>query len=378
MADGLRVLALEPYFGGSHRAFLEGWQRHSRHSFTILGLPASKWKWRMRQSSLLFAWDIQRRARNGETWDVVFCSDMLNAAELRGLCRHELGGIAVVQYFHENQLTYPVRFSQERDMHFGVTNIVSAVAADEVWFNSAFHRESFLEAIPGFLAKMPDHRPLAALEQVRERARVLYPGIDPPTEVSQRKQGALHILWTARWEHDKNPEGFFAALELLRERDVAFHLSVLGQSFRERPAVFEEARVKFADRILHWGYLEQRSDFEAVLAEADVWVSTAEHEFFGLAAVEAMAAGAHPVLPLRLSYPEVVGLEQEPTRRRFFYDGSTEGLAERLEELSSRKQRGEQHDPGAVAELAHRFHWRVAAGELDSALDRVAGEAASD
>ena len=36
----MRILALEPYYGGSHQAFLDGWTAHSRHAFTVLGLPA--------------------------------------------------------------------------------------------------------------------------------------------------------------------------------------------------------------------------------------------------------------------------------------------------------------------------------------------------
>ena len=35
-------------------------------------------------------------------------------------------------------------------------------------------------------------------------------------------------------------------------------------------------------------------------------LSTAHQEFFGIAVVEAIAAGAHPVLPDRLVYPERV------------------------------------------------------------------------
>lgn len=162
----LRILALEPYFGGSHRAFLEGWQAYSRHEWTTLTLPAHKWKWRMRQSSMLFAWEIERRWIAGERWDAVFATDMLNLAELLGLERAALAGLPAVLYFHENQITYPVRAEKERDLHFGVTNIVSALAASEVWFNSHFHRDSFLAAIPAFVSRMPDHRPEEAAERI--------------------------------------------------------------------------------------------------------------------------------------------------------------------------------------------------------------------
>ena len=44
----LRILALEPYYGGSHRAFLDGLAARSRHAWTVLSMPARKWKWRIR------------------------------------------------------------------------------------------------------------------------------------------------------------------------------------------------------------------------------------------------------------------------------------------------------------------------------------------
>ncbi|MCK4372451.1 MAG: DUF3524 domain-containing protein, partial [candidate division Zixibacteria bacterium] len=36
----MKILALEPYYGGSHKAFLDGWSSRSRHEWTILKLPA--------------------------------------------------------------------------------------------------------------------------------------------------------------------------------------------------------------------------------------------------------------------------------------------------------------------------------------------------
>ncbi|UCC45787.1 MAG: DUF3524 domain-containing protein, partial [Candidatus Zixiibacteriota bacterium] len=44
----MQILAVDPYYGGSHKAFLEGWSEVSRHQWRILSLPARKWKWRMR------------------------------------------------------------------------------------------------------------------------------------------------------------------------------------------------------------------------------------------------------------------------------------------------------------------------------------------
>ncbi len=155
-----RILAMEPFYGGSHRAFLDGWIAHSRHEWTVMGLPARKWKWRMRHAPITFARQCLDRAEAGQSWDVLFCSDMLNLAEFLGLAAAHVRELPVVAYFHENQLTYPVRDEHQRDLHFAFTNITTAEAATQVWFNSAFHRDEFLGAIPGLLKRMPDYAPL--------------------------------------------------------------------------------------------------------------------------------------------------------------------------------------------------------------------------
>ena len=108
----------------------------------------------MRQSPLVFAREIESRIDAGQAWDICFASDMLPLAELKGLMGPRLA-LPTVLYFHENQLTYPERFPKDRDYHFPITNLTSAAAADEVWFNSAFHRDDMLGAIPRFFAACP-------------------------------------------------------------------------------------------------------------------------------------------------------------------------------------------------------------------------------
>ena len=46
--------------------------------------------------------------------------------------------------------------------------------------------------------------------------------------------------------------------------------------------IFEEAFTRISCHILHWGYQKSRQDYVDVLKTADVAVSTAEHEFFGV------------------------------------------------------------------------------------------------
>ncbi len=338
----------------------------------MLTLPAHKWKWRMRHSAITFAQQAAELLKQGQSWDLLFCSDMLNLAEFIALCPAEIAGLPKVIYFHENQLTYPVRLEDERDYQFAMTNLTSALAADVVWFNSQFHLESFLEALAKFLKAMPDHQPFEVIEKIEAKSSVHPPGIAEFPKITERESGPMRILWSARWEHDKNPELFFEAIRILKAEGVRFRLSVIGQSFRDKPDVFERAHRSFNEYIDFWGYRETREDYEHVLSQADVIVSTANHEFFGISVVEAIAAGAYPLLPNRLSYPEILGLGRVEGAEQFFYNGSAKDLADKLMQLAARIEKGSLWPANVTPSiLTDRFKWQNLADSYDQALERV-------
>ncbi|MHC4370622.1 MAG: tRNA-queuosine alpha-mannosyltransferase domain-containing protein [Planctomycetota bacterium] len=303
---------------------------------------------------------------------MLFCSDMLNLAEFVGLAPLEIARLPRVIYFHENQLTYPVRIESERDCHFAMTNFTSTLAADAVWFNSQFHKDSFLNAMETFLKSMPDYQPVEAIENIRAKSSIHPPGIDDFPSRQARKAGPMRILWTARWEHDKNPEDFFAALEILKTRDVPFRISVIGQSFQDRPDVFDRARRDFAEHIDLWGYQKSRADYARALSDADVIVSTANHEFFGIGVLEAVAAGAYPLVPERLSYPEILGLGRIEGAEQFFYDGTVTDLADKLRQLA-RSVESDALWPATVtaAVVTDQFRWHNLARRYDEALKQI-------
>lgn len=366
----MKILALEPFYGGSHKAFLDGWQAHSQHDFTILGLPPYKWKWRMRHAAVTFAKQLHEPTHRDQNWDAIWCSDMLNLPEFIGLATEAIRELPRIAYFHENQLTYPVRAEKERDLHFAFSNFTTAMAADQVWFNSQFHQDEFLAALNSYLARMPDYQCTEEVEGIRSKSKVHYPGITRFRDRGPRDHGSLHICWNARWEHDKNPEYFFAAMRELKSRGVAFRLIVLGESFTNSPPVFQAAHKEFETNIEHWGYADSRDEYERWLELADVVVSTAEHEFFGIGIVEAMAAGAIPLLPNRLAYPEV--LSQFATFScvsDFLYDGSVERLVSRLQSLSDSIASTRS---AALAqrfqEGARGFEWTERALKIDAAI----------
>ena len=78
------------------------------------------------------------------------------------------------------------------------------------------------------------------------------------------------------------------------------------------------------------------SAYLELLLRSSVVASTAVHEFFGIAMVEAMAAGLVPLLPRALSYPELVPAEFHDA---VLYD-SYGDLVRRLRERAGRPRRG--------------------------------------
>jgi len=301
------VLAIEPYAARSHQAWLDGLRTHSRHRIDALTMPARKWKWRMRGSAMHVAAEIAHR----DPPDILVATDFLNLAELVGIGPAWLRRVPKLLYFHENQLTYPILDESERDYQYAFTHLTSALAADRIAFNSAYHRGAFLDALGALLRRMPDHQPTWAVEALTRKSAVLPLGYEPDA-VAYRADGQtngdrpLRILWNHRWEYDKDPDTFVAVLLDLAGQGARFEVSVLGETFRTAPPVFARARPLLGDRVVHWGFLPDRRDYVRALAEADVVVSTARHEFFGLAVVEAIAAGCYPLLPNRLTYPELL------------------------------------------------------------------------
>ena len=291
-----------------------------------------------------------------------------------GLLPQAVQKLKAVVYFHENQLTYPVRFESERDYQFAMTNMTTALAAESVWFNSAFHRDSYLEAFAAFLRKMPDCQPIDTVERIRTKTLIYSPGVNGIGRRGGRKAGPLRILWAARWEHDKNPEDFFEALKILKAAGTDFRVSVIGEQFRQVPEVFGWAHLYFTEHIDRWGYQKSRAEYEKALKEADVFVSTANHEFFGISVVEASLAGAYPIVPRRLAYPEILRLGEEEGIEKFFYDGSVADLGDRLISLAERIEKDylPNEDTDRLVRLMERYKWDNLGKVLDQAIEKIA------
>ena len=345
----MNILVLEPYYGGSHKAFLSGLIHNLPYTFDLLTLPAHSWKWRMRLAAPHFSGVLAvDPLYKGKAFDRILCSSLVDVAALRGLLPPNLRDIPLLTYFHENQFAYPVQSPDARDVHFGLTNLTTALASDGLAFNSRYNLDSFLAGCRELLAKMPDMSLAGYEETIRAKATILHPGLDFSGVDScpeERQTAKVPVLvWNHRWEHDKNPELFFNTLYGLAEQGVSFGLIVLGESFKIQPQIFAQAAQRLAQHMVHFGYAEDRQEYCRLLCQGDVVVSTARHEFYGMAVLEAVRGGCRPLVPDRLSYRELFA----PT---FRYEDAT--FARKLM-AAMEAGRLEQH---VAHSLTRRFSW---------------------
>lgn len=312
-----RILILEPYYGGSHLFFLEGLQANVTADYTIFTLPARKWKMRMQLSALWCIAQINGLAPGKRRFDTVLCSSFVDVAVLRALLTRVAGWdhrTRICTYFHENQLLYPERRADPKSFQFASINFHSALASDKIAFNSSYNAETFFSGCQKYLQTATEMGLSGTIEDLRGKSAIIFPGIDfayidQQSKASTYAPGPPIIIWNHRWEHDKNPERFFEALSDLFSSGIDFRLILLGKTFPNSPQCFAEAKKVYGKRVLHYGYAASYTDYVALLCRGDVVVSTALHEFFGIAVIEAVRAGCLPILPERLVYPELFAKE---------------------------------------------------------------------
>jgi len=363
-----RILLVEPFHGGSHGAWAEGLIAHSRHDVVAVSHPGAFWRWRMRGAALTLAQATDEVVHEHGPPDVVLVSAMVDLARWLGFTRRFLGDPAVVLYLHENQLAYPLSPNQKADDEFPLCNWMSMAAADEVWCNSSFQLDGLLHALPALLEMAPDEPHTGFLPAVAGRCHVVPVGVDL-VDVPARGSGAQLaevplVLWNQRWDHDKNPSAVFNALGRIADEGVAFSVAVVGENVRADPREFTAARERLGDRVVQFGFVG-REDYVDLLGRADVVVSAAHHEFFGIAVVEAIAAGCVPVLPNALSYPGLVGGWADAAL--YPEGGLTDRLREVLVDLPAWRARAVGLD-----DWIRRFDWRTVVSDYDERLERLA------
>jgi len=371
----VRIVLLEPYDTGSHRAWMHGYRQHSTHDITLLSLPGNYWKWRMHGGAVTLA---RLYLEADPRPDLILATDMLDLTTFLALTRRTTAAIPTAVYFHENQLTYPLgpRQRQEWQNHLAFINYASALAADAVFFNSGYHRDAFLGELPRLLKHYPDYTELDSIARLRAKSEVLPPGLDlrrlDAFKPEEARRGPPLILWNHRWEYDKNPRAFLNALGRLADEGLAFEVALTGENVRRTAEEFEAARDRLGSRVIQYGYVPRFEDYARLLWMADVQVSTAYHDFFGLSTVEALYCGCISFLPRRLNYPDLIPAEYHA--RYLYQEGEITYVLRRY--LSGARETREKA-PADLREHVSRFDWSIQAPRYDRALTALATRGAA-
>lgn len=309
----MRVLLLSAYAAASHLH----WQRtllamFPQWQWQVLTLPPRHFSWRVRGNPLY--WSLAERPVLEGEYDLLVATSMVDLATLRGLVP-ALARMPSLLYFHENQFDYPQQSGQHKLLEAQMVSLYSALAADCLAFNSAYNRDTFLAGVEALLRKLPDRVPAGVAATLAQKATVLPVPIDFENSVgdsvhwpggaARYPQRPLRLLWSGRFEHDKGGETLWHTLRELDRCGLNYELALCGQQFRSAPKVFSRIETEFSHRLVHFGYLPESADYRALLRGADVVLSTARHEFQGLAVLEAVASGCLPAVPDRQAYPEI-------------------------------------------------------------------------
>jgi glycosyltransferase involved in cell wall biosynthesis len=360
----MKFLFIESFSIGSHALFANGLADHSSHAIDLIEMPGENFRWRMLGAALYMA----DRIPSLDTYDGVIVTDLFNLADFKALTGPKCPPVMV--YFHENQLTYPQPGKDRSALMLGMINITTALAADMVLFNSAIHRNAFLTAVPEFLNRANDFKPQGIAEKIRQKSHVRYPGITLTQVMEsdlQKQTGPPLIIWNHRWGFDKNHQMFFKVLETLQEQDFDFRLALMGENFGMIPDEFVQAQKIFEDKIVAFGYVSSRAEYINWLKQGSIVISTAIQENFGMSVIEAMIMGCIPLLPNRLSYPEIL---PEGFHEQFLYKNKYD-LIEKLAQIISDVTAYEETSKKLAREM-RPFLWEHVIDSYDQILAQLA------
>ncbi len=321
----MKVLLLSAYAAQSHVYWQEGLlAMFPRWQWSVLTLPPRHFSWRVRGNPLY--WALAERETLETAYDLVIATSMVDLATLRGLVPR-LAAVPTIVYFHENQFEYPVverkadaagRSHQSNNLlEAQMVSLYSALAADRLVFNSRYNLTTFHNGCQALLKRLPDKVPPGIVSLLRDKSSVIAVPLQSVDSIAERSsiwgddsepypQRALRLVWVGRLEYDKGGDSLLRILQQLELTGLHYELAVVGQQFRNLPEEFERIKTQFTHRLVQFGYIECRSDYLAALAGADIVLSTALHEFQGLAILEAITAGCIPIVPHRLVYPEII------------------------------------------------------------------------
>ncbi len=353
----MKILLLSAYDAISHQYWRKGLvATFPEYEWTVLTLPARFFSWRIRGNSL--SWAFQQQEILSQDYDLLIATSMVDLTSLRGFIP-SLAQTPTLVYFHENQFAYPPSGKEYTSVEPRILNLYNALCGDRLLFNSRYNLKTLLAGSEALLKKLPDQVPAGLIQRIEERACIQ--PVPLPDQIflpHQPTKGPLSIVWNHRWEFDKGPDRLLAAIKIVQDSGTDFRLHIVGQQFRQLPKVFSTLRTRLSDQqqLGMFGHIADVNEYRHLLQTSDIVLSTALHDFQGIAVLEGVACGCYPVVPDRLAYQELF-----PAECRYAETSEAASLANLLTRLSHAKSAGTLPSAPAVDHLswsASRAAWQ--------------------
>ena len=213
----------------------------------------------------------------------------------------------------------------------------------------------------------------------RSRVAIIPNGADPPdadreeAEARRWREKFLSTpvkpLWVVagRLEEQKGHDVLFAALSRLVKNGLDFTLAVAGDGSRRSWLESQSLSLGLAPRVQFLGHLE---DVSGLLAAADAVVLPSRWEGLPLVLLEAMAR-ARPIVASAVG--GVRDAIDDGVHGTLVPPGDEEALAEALEHIHRKADRGWRLGHAAALRVRERYTWHAVVEDYESVYDEVLG-----
>ena len=159
----------------------------------------------------------------------------------------------------------------------------------------------------------------------------------------------------------KIPVHFFKMLKKIKQLNIPFKLVILGEQFSTEMDDFTQARNYFTDEIVHIGYADSFEEYAKWLWKSDFIPVTSNQEFFGASVMEAVYCRTIPILPNRLTYPELFSRKLFPY---LFYENENDLESKMIDLIQNEKKLKLDN----LYKLIVRYDWQNIAPQYDKII----------
>jgi len=207
-----------------------------------------------------------------------------------------------------------------------------------------------------------------ALERGARQARVVHLGAELPPAGRPRRDGPASLVTVAHLIPRKRHADVLRALAVLEPRHPGLRYRIIGDGPERGSLEALAARLEIADRV---DFLGQLAPAEALAQarEATLFVMPSTEEAFGVAYIEAMAAGIPAIGCRGEPGPEEIAAAGDGFL--LVPPGDIERLSQRIDELLSDPQRLREAAQRARATVAENFTWERCGEETVAAYRDV-------